>query len=450
MYCFRFLPILIPPVFPFDRCMKLLIGYMIFSSASLLGFLGYYMGSIAINIYKIPIDTVSYFLIIYNFAVVGVAAIFFQRGIPSKITQMYLICTAVILAWHLSHFDDWTAWTLLVMLALYDLCAVLTPCGPLKALVNLMSEKDAPDMPGLLYEAQLPAGTQRPGAASARQGESERGEPGEQGEANGQESNPLPSLPSAVESPGSSMEEEEEEENNVSSLVQRVGALDALGSEEAPLSPQRRRVSIPLAIARIYKLPPTATYGTSMLGSQDDESRSTPFLAHCSPEEYYLRDFTVEELLSDVEVELPQAGGRIVKQSSGRKAKYLIYGRDGDLRRTLVINKKGKVFEVTREDDDGDDESEYEESASIRLGLGDFIFYSVLVAKAAMYGFATFATCMLVILAGLGGTLVLLSVYHSALPALPISIFLGVVFYLLTRLLIEPWVEAIMITPLYV
>ena len=39
-----------------------------------------------------------------------------------------------------------TAWCLLFMLAMYDLCAVLTPCGPLKALVNLMQHEDAPDM----------------------------------------------------------------------------------------------------------------------------------------------------------------------------------------------------------------------------------------------------------------------------------------------------------------
>ena len=31
---------------------------------------------------------------------------------------------------------QWTGWTLLVALALYDLCAVLTPCGPLKQLVR--------------------------------------------------------------------------------------------------------------------------------------------------------------------------------------------------------------------------------------------------------------------------------------------------------------------------
>ena len=81
---------------------------------------------------------------------------------------------------------------------------------------------------------------------------------------------------------------------------------------------------------------------------------------------------------------------------------------------------------------------------------GDFIFYSILVAKAAQYSFATFAVCMLVILAGLGGTLVLLSVYHHALPSLPISIFMGIVMYLLSWRLIEPWIESIMRRRLYV
>lgn len=87
---------------------------------------------------------------------VGVTAIFYQKGIPPFITQWYLIASSVIIAWQLSHFDTISTWTLLIMLALYDLCAVLTPCGPLKALVNLMSDEDSPEMPGLLYEAQIP------------------------------------------------------------------------------------------------------------------------------------------------------------------------------------------------------------------------------------------------------------------------------------------------------
>jgi hypothetical protein len=132
------------------RCMKFLIGYMVFSSASLLGLLGDYLGSVAIEIYRIPVDKISYSLFMYNFAIVGVTAIFYQKGIPQSVTQMYLgeciftfilfavlvaikkciftnsrtfaydlncnistVFTSVILAWHLAHFDDWTAWSLL-------------------------------------------------------------------------------------------------------------------------------------------------------------------------------------------------------------------------------------------------------------------------------------------------------------------------------------------------
>ena len=49
---------------------------------------------------------------------------------------------------------QWTVWSLLVALALYDLCAVLTPCGPLRKLVELAQERQDP-IPGLLYEAEV-------------------------------------------------------------------------------------------------------------------------------------------------------------------------------------------------------------------------------------------------------------------------------------------------------
>ncbi|MCD7473394.1 hypothetical protein HAX54_015229 [Datura stramonium] len=79
-------------------------------------------------------------------------------------------------------------------------------------------------------------------------------------------------------------------------------------------------------------------------------------------------------------------------------------------------------------------------SGAIKLGLGDFIFYSVLVARAAMYDFMTVYACYLAIIAGLGITLMLLAFYQKALPALPVSVLLGVLFYLLTRLFLETFV----------
>jgi presenilin 1 len=42
--------------------------------------------------------------------------------------------------------------------------------------------------------------------------------------------------------------------------------------------------------------------------------------------------------------------------------------------------------------------TEQRQDKSIKLGLGDFIFYSVLVARASLHGFAVFAACFLSIL----------------------------------------------------
>jgi len=446
------------------RCMKCLIGYMMFSSASLLGLLGDYMFSLAIEIYQIPIDVISYTVMIYNFAIVGVISIFYQKGIPNSVTQTYLVCTSVILAWHFAHFDDWTAWTLLVMLALYDLCAVLTPCGPLKALVNLMQDKDAPEMPGLLYEAQLPAGTQKPGNRQRSQNNINANK--------NESSTPARATPSSV--PGS-------QEDNNRLTASNSGAVS--GSSEMPPPPvlseenhdessltHGPRVFLPLAIAKVYRLPLVSRQSSSPSPSSklrrkksarksrkgkggSSTINESPLLADNSNdqgesiEDFYNKNFSVNELLSEVEVELPRNGGRIERMEENQN-KFAIIGKNGELKRELYMNKKGKVYDVT---DDDDDESVFDEDpSSIRLGLGDFIFYSVLVSKAALYSFTTFAACMLVILAGLGATLVFLSVFHSALPALPVSIFLGVIFYLLTRVLIEPWIEQVLTVPVYV
>lgn len=138
------------------RCMKVLVGYMMLSSVLLLGVMGGVLLWTTLDRFQIPCDSFTFLFICFNFGVVGVVSIFYQVGVPTAVTQGYLVATSVLMSWQLSHVDEWTGWCLLVTLAAYDLCAVLTPCGPLKALVNLMQERGEP-MPGLLYEAALPA-----------------------------------------------------------------------------------------------------------------------------------------------------------------------------------------------------------------------------------------------------------------------------------------------------
>lgn len=330
------------------RCTKFLKYYMGFSSFLVLGFMG---GEIALFLnqyFNFPVDCVTFLLILLNFTVVGVLAVFMTK-MAIFVTQGYLVVIGMLVAYWFTLLPEWTTWMLLVAMSLYDLAAVLLPGGPLRLLVELAMSRDE-DIPALVYEGR----------------------------------------PVTV-------------------------------NDLAPNSDATQR--------RLWR-----------------ETRSVDYNLNENSN-------TVPNLNSNVSSVsgLNSSLGRYVSNGSGQNESNLVNAEEGqvsggisELTAPLIERRINVQMHLAQEVEPTEnlvlEGIGLGSSGAIKLGLGDFIFYSVLVGRAAMYDFMTVYACYLAIIAGLGITLVLLAFYQKALPALPVSVLLGVLFYLLTRLLLEAFV----------
>ncbi|KAH7429560.1 hypothetical protein KP509_09G055800 [Ceratopteris richardii] len=436
------------------RCTKCLRIYTALGAFTVLAYMG---GSIAVMLIQeleLPIDVITASIILYNFAVVGVLSVFFCR-VPILVTQGYLVLVGTLVAFWFTSLPEWTTWVLLVAISLYDIIAVLTPGGPLNMLVQLAMTRDE-EIPALIYEARprIASGGRsthllRPRAHATREN---------------QESLPMLN--------GDNAEELQRRIWKRRSTVTNEGNDSGWTFESlyAPLIERKEESRESAASSQIMSIMNSSVQeqGNTQFASQETMNEENP---NVNAIDFVSEDVdgntdTVEQSertllhqkasiqgltaanLMDGRVLTDQKGNPGARDNSEVMQQHeTLHQQTASMRALSAVNGTDMRMSSNQQEN-SDEESSIDDdegiglgaSGAIKLGLGDFIFYSVLVGRAALFDMTTVYSSYMAIITGLGATLGLLAVWRRALPALPISIGLGLVFYFLTRFLMEPFI----------
>ena len=98
------------------RCIPVISFPSSYSHISLVysGFLQYF---------NVHIDNITFSVIILNVGILALYAVFFGKS--ERLTQIFLVLMAVAASWLLSAFPPWTCFVILILMAVYDVAAVL-------------------------------------------------------------------------------------------------------------------------------------------------------------------------------------------------------------------------------------------------------------------------------------------------------------------------------------
>eukprot|EP01125_Pyxidicula_operculata_P017151 TRINITY_DN597_c5_g1_i1.p1 TRINITY_DN597_c5_g1~~TRINITY_DN597_c5_g1_i1.p1 ORF type:complete len:453 (+),score=130.76 TRINITY_DN597_c5_g1_i1:57-1415(+) len=310
------------------RCLRIIYGWLLLSTGMMLAGFGGYLSYEIIKAINIPMDYITFGILLWNFAVVGNISIFWHA--PIKVNQAYLIIISVILAVVFTRLPEWTTWTILAAIAIYDLFAVLCPKGPLRVLVETAQERDEP-IPALIYNASV----------------------------------------FIMMVNGDSDDEDDGDKKTVK--LNTTEYKDDDDDDDDDLNEGDKK-------------------DTGLYTDNDDDDQS------------------------------------------GKKKK-----KTTTTTTSTSVEEDTDAEKGTKKTEDDDDEEDRPKSKGVKLGLGDFVFYSVLVGRAALFDMLTVFTCFIGIVTGLFATILLLAVWKKALPALPISIALGIIFFFVTKLALLPY-----------
>ncbi|KAK6755876.1 hypothetical protein RB195_014332 [Necator americanus] len=354
---------------------------------------------------------------------------FFYHGAPLLLHQFFVLsnCSLVSL-FYLRSFPGYTAWFVLWCVALWDIFAVLAPIGPLRKVQEKAGDYSHDVLRFLMFTADVKQSAKVEEASESNEEESDKDE------VKAEEEKGIADHPPASDSSTFTLTTEESED-------------ETLPQVEKPLLRRRIRQAAGADTAEVLE------------GKVEEERKRN---AGKKQAERRVKKDKNSDLSSEdevhVELQSEVDGTSVAVQNEDESPwdkKYHI-----DDKEALSMSQHKKVLESSSSSScsgsydlstTGEDSDDIERASvtaadalndanSLRLGMGDFVFYSVLVGQAATTGSigATIAAALGVVY-GLLVTLTYFSNGDETTPALPISIVLGTIFHF-GYILMEPYI----------
>lgn len=350
------------------------------------------------EVMRIQADIISTLIFVYNFTVVGFISIF-QNG-PLCLQQFYLIINSAAVAIFMVIFlPDWVPWLSLAVVIFWDVFAVLSPIGPLRMLIKLSSSQDKVIMPGMVYstDSQNPTNTICKDDGNVKN-----------------VSLPQNQASSDVKLPGS--------------IIGTTIVTLASGRTKSSYEPRIKGLKA-LHYERPLRVPSTAE-------SNKNVSKIVPKRIR---NKRVINGTLIKSHTNRSNLKLPQIGNRRKKLKPNPKLKPILNGGD----HSKLSNQSDKKAANTKKSGKSNTSERSSVDGGINIGLGDFVFYGLLLGlnSRGVDWYATIAS-FASILMGLIITLTCLMVFNKALPALPISIVLGLISSSISIYLITPLANA--------
>lgn len=351
----------------------------------------------------INVDWITIVLAAWNFAIGGLVSVFGTA--PRLVNQGYLIVMSSLMAYIFRTLPDFAVWIILGLLVLWDLFAVLSPCGPLRMLVEVARER-GDDLPALVYDTNPVAAGRQLDTTTTQSKPSTRKHDASSAASPSPQASP-PTVSSDVKVPALS-----------------IGAT-------APLDPRSEPAPRDIAVAPSGDFLPQAGPSTNLSASR----AATTTVSNDNVPRVHDGRTDAETIVSERRLD---SEGVVQKRLSRNTSQTT------ELRSRRGKEKEARPAEAdptaTARNPDGEVQVGTL-GTHLKLGLGDFVFYSILVAQASKSGTMTTIASFVAILAGLCATLFLVTVRRKALPALPISITAGLITFFLIRHTVLPFVN---------